>query len=255
MVPSTSFTSIPQEIINNLHYSRRLLLLNSHIIHSSPPTNQALTPTYQVLDPSSSHGKNGFDANIIMILAVLVCALICSLCINTFIRFVIKCSSMMSGEPNYYLSMINNHDEKKKSVSGLDKRALKTFPVVKFSKDVQIQGLGSECVICLSDFKVGEKVRILPKCNHGFHVKCIDEWLSSHSSCPICRQSLVETCQKIIGCDHDHHTTTSSSTSPSSSSSSLISSSSSRDVVVVSIEPLEREDLVRNYRSTEGSQS
>ncbi|KMT09216.1 hypothetical protein BVRB_6g133180 [Beta vulgaris subsp. vulgaris] len=139
---------------------------------------------------------------------------------------------MMSGEPNYYLSMINNHDEKKKSVSGLDKRALKTFPVVKFSKDVQIQGLGSECVICLSDFKVGEKVRILPKCNHGFHVKCIDEWLSSHSSCPICRQSLVETCQKIIGCDHDHHTTTSSSTSPSSSSSSLISSSSSRDVVV-----------------------
>ncbi|KMT09215.1 hypothetical protein BVRB_6g133170 [Beta vulgaris subsp. vulgaris] len=247
MVPSTSFTSLPQEIITKLHYSRRLLL-NSPI-YISPPTNQAPTPTYQVLDPGSSHGKNGFDANIIMILAVLVCALMCSLCINTFIRCVIKCSSMMSGEPNYYLSMINNHDEKKKSVNGLDKRALKTFPVVKYSKDVQIQGLGSECVICLSEFKEGEKVRILPKCNHGFHVKCIDEWLSSHSTCPTCRQSLSETCQKIIGCDDDHHTTTSSSSSASLTSSSL------RDVVVVSIVPLEREDLVRNYRSTEVAQS
>ncbi|KMT09217.1 hypothetical protein BVRB_6g133190 [Beta vulgaris subsp. vulgaris] len=241
MFPSTSFTSLPQQIITNLHYSRRLLL-NSDI-HSSPPTNQALTPTYQVLDPGSNHGKSGFDANIIMILAVLVCALICSLCINTFIRCVIKCSGMITGEPNYYLNMINNHDGKKKSVSGLDKRALKTFPIVKYSKDVQIQGLGSECVICLSEFNGGEKVRILPKCNHGFHVKCIDKWLSSHSSCPTCRQSLVETCQKIIGCDDDHHTTT----SPTSSSSSS-AAASLREVVVVSIVPHEREDIVRNYR-------
>ncbi|KMT09213.1 hypothetical protein BVRB_6g133150 [Beta vulgaris subsp. vulgaris] len=139
MLPSTSFTSIiPQHIITNLHYSRRLLL------HNSPTTSQAPTPTYQVLDPGSSHGNNGFDANIIMILAVLVCALICSLCINTCIRCVIKCSSLLNGEPNYYLNMINDHDGKKKSVSGLDKRALKTFPIVKYSKDVQIQGLGSE---------------------------------------------------------------------------------------------------------------
>ncbi|XP_061356479.1 RING-H2 finger protein ATL63-like [Gastrolobium bilobum] len=48
-----------------------------------------------------------------------------------------------------------------------------------------------ECVICLSAFEDGEMGRCLPKCGHGFHVKCIDMWLSSHSNCPICRAPIV----------------------------------------------------------------
>ncbi|XP_021713930.1 RING-H2 finger protein ATL78-like [Chenopodium quinoa] len=251
MFPSTSFSSIPQEITTNLHYSRRLLLHSP--FHPSPSTTEAPTPTYQVLDPSSSHGNPGFDSNIVMILAVLVCALICSFCINTVIRFVIKCSFMITGEPSYYLNIIS-HDQKKKSCNGLDKRALKTFPVVKYSTEVQIQGLGTECVICLSEFKGGEKVRILPKCHHGFHVKCIDKWLGSNSSCPTCRQSLVETCNKIIGCGDDHQTTSSSessslSTTTTTTTTTATTTTSTSDMVVVSIVPLEREDLVRDYRS------
>ncbi|CAO2831043.1 unnamed protein product [Amaranthus hypochondriacus] len=237
MLPSTSsFTS--NELLTNFHYSRRLLL---HTQAPSPSTHQTLDPTR-----GSTHENNGFDANIVMILAVLVCALVCSLCINTFIRCVIKFYSMIRGEPNYYLNMI---DYDKKKISGLDKRALKTFPVVKYSKEVKIQGLSTECVICLCEFKTNEKIRVLPKCNHGFHVKCIDKWLSSHSSCPTCRQSLVDTCKKIIGCNDDHpHTPPSSSSSPSTSSPSSSVIEESREVIVVTILPLEREDLVRNYR-------
>jgi len=122
---------------------------------------------------------------------------------------------------------------------GVDKRALRSFPVVKYSKEVNVQGLDTECVICLSEFKEGEKLRILPKCNHGFHVKCIDKWLNSHSSCPTCRQSLSDTCQKIIDCD-DHQDTS----SPSSSLPERVIG----EVIALNIVPLEREDLVRNYR-------
>lgn len=34
----------------------------------------------------------------------------------------------------------------------------------------------SECAICLEDFVIGDKVRVLP-CEHVFHVEEIDDWL------------------------------------------------------------------------------
>ena len=55
-----------------------------------------------------------------------------------------------------------------------------------------------ECVICLSAFEDGEMGRCLPKCGHGFHVQCIDMWLSSHSNCPICRAPIVGGIVEVI---------------------------------------------------------
>jgi E3 ubiquitin-protein ligase ATL41 len=44
-----------------------------------------------------------------------------------------------------------------------------------------------ECAVCLSIVEDEEMMRLLPNCNHSFHVGCIDKWLASHSTCPICR--------------------------------------------------------------------
>eukprot|EP01084_Bolivina_argentea_P024720 46016_1 len=46
------------------------------------------------------------------------------------------------------------------------------------------------CAICLEDFKINEKLRLLP-CHHGFHVECVDPWLTKSSElCPMCKQSI-----------------------------------------------------------------
>lgn len=45
------------------------------------------------------------------------------------------------------------------------------------------------CTICLEDMNA-ENVRYLPCC-HGFHTKCINEWLKTHDTCPECRLSLA----------------------------------------------------------------
>jgi hypothetical protein len=43
------------------------------------------------------------------------------------------------------------------------------------------------CPVCLEDVEAGEMVRLLPACGHLFHVGCIDMWLHSHATCPLCR--------------------------------------------------------------------
>ncbi|KAM3697669.1 hypothetical protein ACB098_06G130400 [Castanea mollissima] len=75
--------------------------------------------------------------------------------------------------------------------TGLKKSALRQIPVAVYGSSV-LNIPATECPICLGEFADGEKVRVLPRCNHGFHVRCIDTWLGSHSSCPTCRQSLLE---------------------------------------------------------------
>ncbi|XP_052170435.1 E3 ubiquitin-protein ligase ATL42-like [Diospyros lotus] len=44
---------------------------------------------------------------------------------------------------------------------------------------------------CLSKFEDSEVLRLLPKCRHAFHMDCIDKWLESRCSCPLCRWSDV----------------------------------------------------------------
>ncbi|KQK06948.1 RING-H2 finger protein ATL39 [Brachypodium distachyon] len=50
----------------------------------------------------------------------------------------------------------------------------------------------AQCVICIGLVQAGEMVRRLPACKHLFHAECIDTWLRSHSTCPICRAVVVD---------------------------------------------------------------
>ncbi|XP_022728381.1 RING-H2 finger protein ATL5-like [Durio zibethinus] len=69
---------------------------------------------------------------------------------------------------------------------GLDLSVIKTIPTFFYStKASHLPPL--ECAVCLSEFENDEKARVLPMCNHTFHVDCIDMWFYSHSNCPLCR--------------------------------------------------------------------
>ncbi|GFY65843.1 e3 ubiquitin-protein ligase RNF13 [Trichonephila inaurata madagascariensis] len=71
--------------------------------------------------------------------------------------------------------------------SRLDTQHLSQLQVSTFKKGDPYE----TCAICLDDFKNKEKLRILP-CLHGYHVKCIDPWLTKNKRvCPICKQRVV----------------------------------------------------------------
>ncbi|XP_013617240.1 PREDICTED: putative RING-H2 finger protein ATL61 [Brassica oleracea var. oleracea] len=63
---------------------------------------------------------------------------------------------------------------------------IRSIPVVDFNPRNFEDG-GVECVVCLSELDEGDKAKLLPSCKHWFHAHCIDPWLESHATCPICR--------------------------------------------------------------------
>lgn len=70
---------------------------------------------------------------------------------------------------------------------GLDASVIAALPVFAYKKSGEVDGPVVECAVCLSGLEEGEMARLLPNCNHMFHEQCIDMWLHSNSTCPICR--------------------------------------------------------------------
>ncbi|KAL7578235.1 hypothetical protein ACA910_012656 [Epithemia clementina (nom. ined.)] len=46
----------------------------------------------------------------------------------------------------------------------------------------------SMCSVCIDEFEAGEKIILLPRCQHGFHRDCIHPWLTERQGCcPYCK--------------------------------------------------------------------
>uniref|UniRef100_A0A0A9DVR3 RING-type E3 ubiquitin transferase n=1 Tax=Arundo donax TaxID=35708 RepID=A0A0A9DVR3_ARUDO len=76
--------------------------------------------------------------------------------------------------------------------SGLDQAFIDALPVFAYREIVV--GCGGDgdkepfdCAVCLCEFDTEDKLRLLPLCGHAFHLNCIDTWLLSNSTCPLCR--------------------------------------------------------------------
>ncbi|XP_010911522.1 probable E3 ubiquitin-protein ligase ATL44 [Elaeis guineensis] len=128
-------------------------------------------------------GPLAVDSDVVVILAALLCALICVV----GLALVARCAWLRRSSPSA---------QPLPPTKGLKKKALRSLPTLSFdgstaSAAAAAGGKLAECPICLAEFAAGDEIRILPHCGHGFHVACVDTWLASHSSCPSCRQILV----------------------------------------------------------------
>ncbi|MED6157268.1 hypothetical protein PIB30_021769 [Stylosanthes scabra] len=74
--------------------------------------------------------------------------------------------------------------------AGVDQSFIDTLPVFHYKAIIGLKN-PFDCAVCLCEFEPEDKLRLLPKCSHAFHMECIDTWLLSHSTCPLCRASLL----------------------------------------------------------------
>ncbi|XP_059299403.1 receptor homology region, transmembrane domain- and RING domain-containing protein 2-like isoform X4 [Lycium ferocissimum] len=71
---------------------------------------------------------------------------------------------------------------------GISSRLVKAMPSLIFTSVVEDNSTSVTCAICLEDYSVGDKIRILP-CRHKFHAMCVDAWLTSwRTFCPVCKR-------------------------------------------------------------------
>lgn len=73
--------------------------------------------------------------------------------------------------------------------TGLDDNFIRQITVFKYVKEDKLID-GTECAVCLNEFNEGENLRLMPNCEHAFHIPCIDTWLKTHSNCPLCRSTM-----------------------------------------------------------------
>ncbi|KAK4423067.1 RING-H2 finger protein ATL29 [Sesamum alatum] len=86
------------------------------------------------------------------------------------------------------------------AAGGLDPLIVQSFPTFLYStvKDYRKEKYGLECAICLVEFDASDVLRLLTTCCHVFHQECIDLWLESHKTCPVCRRNLDSPVQSPV---------------------------------------------------------
>ncbi|XP_062217527.1 RING-H2 finger protein ATL80-like [Phragmites australis] len=123
---------------------------------------------------------DSLNSDMILILAGLLCALVCVLGLGLVARCA--CSRRWT-------------TGRAGANKGVKKEVLRSLPTVTYvsdgSKAAPEGAEADECAICLAEFEDGQAMRVLPQCGHGFHAACVDTWLHAHSSCPSCRRVLA----------------------------------------------------------------
>ncbi|GJM86814.1 hypothetical protein PR202_ga02709 [Eleusine coracana subsp. coracana] len=74
--------------------------------------------------------------------------------------------------------------------SGLDQAFIDALPVFAYREIIGGSKEPFDCAVCLCEFDGEDRLRLLPVCGHAFHLQCIDTWLLSNSTCPLCRGTL-----------------------------------------------------------------
>ncbi|KAK2661833.1 hypothetical protein Ddye_000407 [Dipteronia dyeriana] len=163
----------------------------------SPPSTSTSPYTSTTFHKESSSGTKISPA-VLFIIVILAVLFFISGLLHLLVRFLIKHpSSSASNQSNSRYPEISTSDALQRQLqqlfhlhdSGLDQAFIDALPVFLYKEVVGLKE-PFDCAVCLCEFNAKDKLRLLPMCSHAFHINCIDTWLLSNSTCPLCRGTL-----------------------------------------------------------------
>ncbi|GMY11416.1 E3 ubiquitin-protein ligase ATL6 [Fagus crenata] len=139
-----------------------------------------------------------FDHSIVAVIVFLLWAFFV---VAFFCIYIRECFDTGASQAAGLPSVVNRFRNR-----GLDREVIETFPTLDYStvRALRIGKGALECAVCLSEFEDQETLRLLPKCSHAFHPDCIDVWLASHVTCPVCRAKLTDNNDTASSSTPDH---------------------------------------------------
>ncbi|XP_050383044.1 E3 ubiquitin-protein ligase ATL41-like [Argentina anserina] len=138
------------------------------------------------------HQKSPNDLNSkIMLIAIISLSVVVVVVIllHTYARCVLRRQTVRRAAALRRLgsTVARVHSTAETPKTGLEPSVIAALPVFVYGVGRQDGDADVECAVCLSMLEDEEIARLLPNCKHSFHAVCIDTWLISHPTCPICR--------------------------------------------------------------------
>ncbi|XP_065853222.1 RING-H2 finger protein ATL51-like [Euphorbia lathyris] len=154
-------------------------------------------PPFSLSDDTDSSSATDFSPLIIAVIGILASAFI----LVSYYTIISKYCRRRSTTSPENTSGWNNESWQGASAvvgGGLDESIIKSISIWRYKKSDGSSVEGNDCSVCLTEFQENESLRLLPKCNHAFHVPCIDTWLKSNASCPLCRANIASSSSHVL---------------------------------------------------------
>ncbi|XP_078442765.1 TOXICOS EN LEVADURA 4 [Wolffia australiana] len=150
------------------------------------------------LEDQRQIGNDGssIDTDLLIVAGIVVLIIVICASIHVLLRFFSRKSSSSPGFNAAAASsppLPSTIRENDKIEDDEDKDLIDSLPLFTLASALSSAPKSSpDCAVCLSEFKLHDQLRLLPSCRHAFHASCVDTWLRSSRSCPLCRASIVE---------------------------------------------------------------
>jgi len=149
--------------------------------------------TFTPPSPHRSSPLQNISPSILIIITILAVTVIVSLLICFLLRHL-NCHRLRRDQPPTTTEPPHSHSHSRRiSPETTPTSVIDSLPLFTFSSISRRSSAvtAADCAVCLSKFRNSDLLRSLPLCCHAFHAECIDTWLRSNLSCPLCRSSIL----------------------------------------------------------------